>query len=97
MKSYGRVKEQLHAVITAAPDVPVPQHHAKMAQNPLDRKLLTISAASYPMGTGSKADNSPPTSAEVKNAWGYTSTIPPYIFMVWCSVKHRVNSTFAKN
>jgi hypothetical protein len=42
--------------------------------------------ASYPMGTGDlslgvkwpvcEADHSPPSSAEVKNAWSYTSTLP---------------------
>jgi hypothetical protein len=45
---------------------------------------------SYPMGTGvlfpgvklqgSEADHSPPTSAEVKKKWIYTST-PPYTFI----------------
>jgi hypothetical protein len=34
---------------------------------------------------GRKADHSPPSSAEVKNAWSYTST-PAYAFMAWCSV-----------
>jgi hypothetical protein len=33
-----------------------------------------------------RADHSPPSSAEIKNAWCYTST-PPYAFMAWCSVK----------
>jgi hypothetical protein len=33
-----------------------------------------------------EADNSPPSGAEVKNAWSYTST-PQYVFMAWCSVK----------
>jgi hypothetical protein len=33
-----------------------------------------------------EADNSPPSSAGVKNAWSYTST-PQYAFMAWCSVK----------
>jgi hypothetical protein len=57
---------------------------------------------SYPMGTGAlslgmkrpgrEADDSPPSSAEIKNAWSYTST-PPYVFMAWCVVKHRNNST----
>jgi hypothetical protein len=32
------------------------------------------------------ADHSPPSSAENKNTWGYTST-PQYAFMAWCSVK----------
>jgi hypothetical protein len=46
--------------------------------------------ASSPMGTreffsgvkrpGREADHSPPSSAEVKNAWSYTST-PQYVFM----------------
>jgi hypothetical protein len=36
---------------------------------------------------GHEADRSPPpSSAEVKNAWSYTST-PQYTFMAWCSVK----------
>jgi hypothetical protein len=59
--------------------------------------------ASYPMGTrGSflgvkrprrEADHSPPSSAEVKNAWSYTST-PQYAFMAWCSVKKRYRDNF---
>jgi hypothetical protein len=45
-----------------------------------------VHPASYPMGTGtlslgvkrpgSEADHSPPSSAEVKTAWSYTSTSP---------------------
>jgi hypothetical protein len=35
---------------------------------------------------GREADQSPPSSAEVKNAWSYTST-PQHAFMAWCSVK----------
>jgi hypothetical protein len=42
---------------------------------------------------GREADHSPPSSAEVKNAWSYTS-IPHYVFMSWCLVKHRDNFTF---
>jgi len=30
-----------------------------------------------------EADHSPPSIAEVNNAWSYTST-PQYVFMVWC-------------
>jgi hypothetical protein len=33
-----------------------------------------------------EADHSPPSSAEVKNAWRYTYT-PQYVFMEWCLVK----------
>jgi hypothetical protein len=59
--------------------------------------------ASCPMGTrdsfpgvkwqGREADNSPSSSAEVQNAWSYTST-PQYVFMAWCLVKHRDDFTF---
>jgi hypothetical protein len=42
---------------------------------------------------GREADHSPPSSAEVKNAWSYTST-PQYVFMPWCLVNHRNNFTF---
>jgi hypothetical protein len=55
------------------------------------------------MGTGAvaleinwqrlEADHSPPSSAEVKNEWSYTS-IPPRILTVWCSVRHRVYFNF---
>jgi hypothetical protein len=34
---------------------------------------------------GRKADHSPASSADVKNAWSYTS-IPQYVFMAWCLV-----------
>jgi hypothetical protein len=37
---------------------------------------------------GREADHSPPSSAEVKNAWSYTSN-PQHVFMAWCLVKHR--------
>jgi hypothetical protein len=42
---------------------------------------------------GREADHSSPSSAEVNNAWSYTST-PPYVFMAWYLVKHRDNFTF---
>jgi hypothetical protein len=44
---------------------------------------------------GREADHSPPSSAEVKNAWSYTFT-PQYVFMAWCLVKHRNNFTFTR-
>jgi len=40
-----------------------------------------------------EADHSPPSSTKVRNVWSYTS-IPPYVFMAWYSVKHRDNFTF---
>jgi hypothetical protein len=42
---------------------------------------------------GREADHSPPSSAEIKNAWRYTSN-HQYVFMTWCLVKHRDNFTF---
>jgi hypothetical protein len=42
--------------------------------------------------SGSEADHSPPSRAEAKNAWSYTST--PYVFKAWCLVKHWDNFTF---
>jgi len=38
--------------------------------------------------SGREADNPPPASAEVKNAWSYIST-PQYVLVPWCLVKHR--------
>jgi len=34
---------------------------------------------------GREADHSPPSSAEVRKAWSYTSA-PQYAFMTWCLV-----------
>jgi hypothetical protein len=42
---------------------------------------------------GREADQSPPSSAEIKNAWSYFSNTQ-YVFMAWCLVKHRDNFTF---
>jgi hypothetical protein len=40
-----------------------------------------------------EADPSLPSSAEVKNAWRYTST-PQYVFMAWYLVKYKENFAF---
>jgi hypothetical protein len=42
---------------------------------------------------GRKADHSPPSSAEIKNAWSYIST-PPYVFLAWCLILHIDNLIF---
>jgi hypothetical protein len=42
---------------------------------------------------GREADHFPPSLAEVKNLWSYTST-PQYDFMEWGLVKYRNNSNF---
>jgi hypothetical protein len=56
--------------------------------------------ASYPMGSeafipglkrpGCEADHSPSSSAEINNAWSYTS-IPQYVFTVWYLIKQRLH------
>jgi len=54
----------------------------------------------YPMDTRSffprgiklparEADHSPPSCAEAKTLWSYTST-PPHTFMAWCLIKQRI-------
>jgi hypothetical protein len=40
-----------------------------------------------------EANHSPPSSAEVNNAWSCTST-PQYVFMAWYVVEHRDDFTF---
>jgi hypothetical protein len=40
-----------------------------------------------------EADCSPSFSAEVKNAWSYTSTLL-YVFVVWHSINHRWHGTY---
>jgi hypothetical protein len=55
--------------------------------------------ALYEMGIGGsspeekqprhEADHSPPSSAEVKNAWSYTST-PSILFMAWYLMKQSI-------
>jgi hypothetical protein len=39
---------------------------------------------------GHEADLSPPSVTEVKNTWSYTF-IPPYVFMAWHLIKHRMS------
>jgi hypothetical protein len=42
---------------------------------------------------GREAEHLPPSGAEVKNAWSYTST-SLYAYVAWWLVKHRENFTF---
>jgi hypothetical protein len=37
---------------------------------------------------GHEANQSPPSNADVKKAWHFTSA-PQYAFMAWCSVKEK--------
>jgi hypothetical protein len=43
-----------------------------------------------------EADHSPSSSAEVKNAWSYTST-PSCVSMAWCYVKNKKQAYCRKN
>jgi hypothetical protein len=45
---------------------------------------------------GNETDHSPPSNAEVKKEWHYSST-PPDIFMACCFISTRDNLTFTKN
>jgi len=64
-----------------------------------------VHSASYLMGTGvltpgvkrpgREADHSPPSTAEVKPEWSYTST-PQYIFMSCCLIKQLSNGYVLK-
>jgi hypothetical protein len=50
-------------------------------------------AAFYPVGKGGKADHSPPSSAEVKNAWTFTFTPPVCLHGVQVILKnYEINS-----
>jgi hypothetical protein len=42
---------------------------------------------------GREADHSPPSSAEVKKEWSYTSTAP-FVFMAYCLISTSDNLTF---
>jgi hypothetical protein len=55
-------------------------------------RLQWIPAALSPelKRVGREADHAPPSSAEVKTTWSYT-TIPPHIFMALCLVKRRIH------
>jgi hypothetical protein len=46
----------------------------------------------FPLGvkrSGCDADRSPPSNAEFKNEWSYTST-PPYVLISWCLIIHGI-------
>jgi hypothetical protein len=57
--------------------------------------LLSMSKRLFPLVKlpGRKADDSLPSSFEVKNACSYTSSLQ-HVFMEWCLFKHRNNFTF---
>jgi hypothetical protein len=53
------------------------------------QKIFWVSGFSFVVKRSEReADYSPPYSAEFKNAWSYTSTLP-YVCMVCCLVNHQ--------
>jgi len=61
------------------------------ALGPTQLAIQWVSGALY-LGVkllGRESDHYLPPSAEVKNAWNYTST-PTYALMVWCLIKRRI-------
>jgi hypothetical protein len=63
---------------------------SRPAQGPTQPPIQWVSGVKWPER---EDDHSPPSTAEVKNVWCYTS-IPQYVVMAWCLVKHRDNFTF---
>jgi hypothetical protein len=57
---------------------------------PIQRTTGALSLEKMP--PGSEADHSNSSSAEVKNAWSYTS-VPQYDFIAWYSVKKSTRTT----
>jgi hypothetical protein len=66
-------------------------HHcsSRPALEPIQPPIYWVPEGAISLGVkrlGREVGHSPPSSAEVKNAWSYTST-PQHAFMAWCSVK----------
>jgi hypothetical protein len=55
-----------------------------------ESKGMFLFIPSYTCSWGYKADHSPPSRAEVKNEWSYTSA-PSYVFTAWCLVTYRMS------
>jgi hypothetical protein len=49
---------------------------------------LVVQGALSPEARRPGRDHSPPSSAEVRNVWSYTST-PTYVFMTWWLIRHK--------
>jgi hypothetical protein len=78
----------------------VPQERDHLEDIAVDVRIILKCFPSYEVGSGALSpgvkrlghedDHSPPSRAEVKNAWIYTFT-PPYVSMVWFLIKHRIH------
>jgi hypothetical protein len=56
-------------------------------QSPIRQVMGAVSPGVH--RPGHESDHPPPSSVAVKNEWRYTST-PPYAFMAWCLVTHKI-------
>jgi hypothetical protein len=68
---------------------------SRPALQPTQRPIKTVPVA-FPPGIkrpGREANHSPPSSAEVKNAWNYTST-PKYVFTVYLNEALSIRMTY---
>jgi hypothetical protein len=65
-----------------------PHHRVQTDSGAHPVSCPTGTGGSYPevKRPGHEADHAPPSSAEVKNAWSYTSTLL-YVFKVWYLAK----------
>jgi hypothetical protein len=61
---------------------------AALGAHPVSYQMSTMGFFSVVIQPGYEADHSPPSRAKVKNAWCCASILL-YVFMAWCSVKHR--------
>jgi len=89
-KNINTIKKKTEALVDTSKEVD-PEVNAEKIKYPIQWVLEALSpGVKWP---GCETDHSPPSGAEVKNVWHYTSS-PQYIFIVWCLVKHRDNFTF---
>jgi hypothetical protein len=65
-----------------------PRHRVQTGSraHPASYPMTTVVLSSEVKRQEREAGHSPPSSAEVKNGWSYTST-PPYVFLEWCLIK----------
>jgi hypothetical protein len=59
--------------------------HTRQALEPTQPPIRCVAGALSPWGkqSGREADHSPPSDAELKNLWSYTSA-PSYVLTEWC-------------
>jgi hypothetical protein len=71
----GQLRDVFNFAIASRPDLGPTQRPNEWIQAALSLGIKR---------PGRQADHSPPSSAEIKNAWSYTS-VPPYVLMALCT------------